>query len=277
MAEPVPQAASPAVAGLPWGWELTGGQQALRCVRLAVAHGFSTRLGGVSEGPHATLNLASTKGDRPEHVQENQRRFREACGLSAPWTSLRQVHGGTALQLSDAASSSEGDALVSSWPEGPVAVYMADCTPVLLASATGTVVAAIHSGWRGTEANVVGSAIAAMADLGVGPADIVAAIGPAARKCCYEVGDEVVERLEQIAPSASRDDREGWLAQGPARAHVDLAVVIRRQLRAAGVLADAIEDCGLCTICRPDLFFSYRRDGVEGGRMVAAIVPSRAP
>ncbi len=259
------------------GWELSEGGQALRCSAIPYAHGFSTRLGGLSKGAFTSLNLASDKSDDPEAVAENRRRFAAAAGLSGPWIALDQVHGSEVVVVTaaDLAPGACGDALVTATPGLPIAAQVADCVPVLLADVRGRAVAAVHSGWRGTVAGVLPAAIRAMVKLGVNPVDVVAAIGPAARKCCYEVGDEVVAALEEISPPTPVDDREGWLGQGPRRWHVDLPVVLRRQLRVAGIQPDRIHDSGLCTICRQDLLFSYRRDGVDSGRMVAAIELSR--
>ncbi|MBM3275831.1 MAG: polyphenol oxidase family protein, partial [Candidatus Sericytochromatia bacterium] len=94
-------------------------------------------------------------------------------------------------------------------------------------------------------------------------------------RCCYEVGDDVVDAFEQIDPTPARDDKESWIAQGPRRSHVDPPVMIRRQLRSAGVPAAQIHASGLCTLCRADLFFSYRRDGQESGRLVSVVQASR--
>ena len=259
------------------GWELSEGGQALRCKAIPFAHGFSTRLGGVSTGAFATLNLAADKSDDPAAVTENRRRFAAAAGLSGAWLALDQVHGSEVVVVSraDLAPDARGDALATATPGLPIAAQVADCVPVLLADIKGRAVAAVHSGWRGTVAGVLPAAILALTRLGVDPADIVAAIGPAARKCCYEVGDEVVAALEETSPPTPVDDREGWLGQGPRRWHVDLPVVLRRQLRVAGIRPDNIHDAGLCTICRGDLVFSYRRDGLDSGRMVAAIELSR--
>ncbi|MBU6430509.1 MAG: laccase domain-containing protein, partial [Cyanobacteria bacterium REEB65] len=190
---------------------------------LPARHAFSTRVGGASEGVFSSLNMGASKGDSPDRVRENRRRLEEELGLAGSWSALHQVHGNRAVSVTrfEDAVGEEGDAIVTARSGLPVAVYTADCTPVLLADRHGQAVAAVHAGWRGTAANVAGAAVAALRDLGILPADVIAAIGPGARKCCYEVGDEVVEALEQISPPAPRDDREGWLGQGPERAHIE--------------------------------------------------------
>lgn len=268
------QGAPVVASGLPSGWELSTDGAALCCLDFPARHGFSTRLGGVSPAPYESLNVGLSSGDDPGRVRENRRRFGAAAGFSRPWISAHQVHGAeVAIVGGDGLCDREhADAVVTTLPGQPIGVYVADCTPVLLADRRGRAIAAIHAGWRGTVAGVVPAAIEALRRLaGVEPEDLCAAIGPAARRCCYEVGHEVVEALEQIDPGPSRDDREGWLAQGPRREHVDLPVMVRRQLRSAGLLAENIHASGLCTLCRPDLFFSYRRDGAISGRMVAVV------
>ncbi len=259
---------------LPDGWELAGGGPALRCTAFPARHAFSTRLGGVSAGLYASLNIGFHSGDDPEHVRENRRRFRMASALDRDWTAVHQVHGrDVAIVAPDGqADRDQGDAVVCGTPGVPVGVFTADCTPVLLADRHGRAVGAIHAGWRGTAAGVVPLAIETLArHFDVTAADLIAAIGPAARRCCYEVGPEVVAALERADPGPSRDDREGWQAQGPRRAHVDLPVLVRRQLRSAGVPAAHIHSSGICTLCRPELCFSYRRDGQASGRMISVV------
>ncbi len=264
---------------VPVGWELTPDGAVLRCLHFPAVHGFSTRLGGCSDSPYQWLNVGFSSGDDPERVRENRRRFGAAAGFSSPWASAHQIHGAEiALARSEGRTDREfADAVIARGTGQPVGVYVADCTPILVADLQGRALAAIHAGWRGTVAGIVPAVIEALErHFGVEPEALSAAVGPAARRCCYEVGDEVVEALEQVDPGAQRDDRESWLAQGPQKAHVDLPVMVRRQLRAAGLLPDNIHASGLCTLCRPDLFFSYRRDGQVSGRMVAvAELPAR--
>lgn len=261
-----------ALPEVPLGWALSPDGAVLRCPAFPAIHGFSTRLGGVSPAPYESLNVGLSSGDDADRVRENRRRFGSTAGFSGPWASAHQVHGAEiAVVGKDGTPDREhADAVITTRPGQPVGVYVADCTPVLLADLDGRALAAVHAGWRGTVAGVVTAAIDALHRLaGVHPADLAAAIGPAARRCCYEVGPEVVDALEQVDPGPERDDKEGWRAQGPRKEHVDLPVMVRRQLRAAGLRAENIHASGFCTLCRPDLFFSYRRDGKVSGRMVA--------
>ena len=153
----------------------------------------------------------------------------------------------------------EGDALLENAPGSVVAVKTADCVPILLVDPGQRAVAAVHAGWRGTVAEIVRHAIEHMRrEFGSAPDAMHAALGPAIGPCCYEVGPDVAgyfpqDRLDQ----AGRDGR----------ARVDLVGANRRQLLAAGVPAAHIYTAGLCTMCLPAQFHSYRRDKQAAGRM----------
>src|SRR5262249_20626840 len=144
-----------------------------------------------------------------------------------------------------------GDAILEDTPGSVVAVKTADCIPVLLVDERHHAVAAVHAGWRGTVAGIVGRAIEAMGDrFGTAPVDLHAAIGPGIGKCCYEVGPEV----------AAHFGEDG-------RAHIDLTAANHRQLLDAGVTCARIYASNLCTRCRPDEFHSFRRDKEAAGRL----------
>lgn len=169
--------------------------------------------------------------------------------------SLKQIHSSVAHVARGPGCIGEGDALVGDHSGLAVSVRTADCYPILLADPEHRAVAAIHAGWRGTAAGVAGEAIARMsAAYGSRPEDLYAAIGPGIGACCYEVGLEVAREFGL--------DTAGRL---------DLAEQNRKQLLAAGVLR--IDVVGGCTYCEADRFWSYRREGVAAGRMVAFIRP----
>jgi YfiH family protein len=211
---------------------------------------FTSRQGGVSEGPFTSLNLGVLTGDDPDAVAVNRSRVAERVGL--PWEQVafgRQVHGGDVRRVADVGAPSQGadeDGQATTRDDVATLVFTADCLAVALVADGG--VAMLHGGWRGLDAGILAAGVGALRELGVdGP--ISAALGPAARGCCYEVGEEVHERF------AAYDARVG------AR-NLALDVVAGAQLRAAGV--DAVHDCGLCTMC-DERFFSHRRDrGVTG-------------
>jgi YfiH family protein len=223
-------------------------------VRAAV----TTRQGGVSRGPYATLNLALHVGDDPAAVAENRARLRAALELPAEPAWLEQAHG-TGVAVLPGARAGPADAAVT-FTQGPVcAVLVADCLPVFLASRAGDRVGIAHAGWRGLAAGVVEATVAA---LDCEPAALVAWLGPAIGPAAFEVGGEVRDAFiarDAGADAAFRPGRAGrWLA--------DLPALARRRLAAAGVAA--VTGGGLCTHTDASRFFSYRRDGATG-RMAA--------
>lgn len=200
---------------------------------------FTTRRGGVSTGPYASLNLGPWTADDPGAVAANQERLRAGLGLR--WLSLgRQVHGADVV---DAGDGGDADGRVTREHGTGVMVLTADCLPVALAGGDG--VAMIHAGWRGLAAGILEAGVAALGG------DVAAAIGPGAGGCCYEVGPEVHAAFGEDGPDGARP--------------IDLKAIAAARLRAAGVAT--VHDCGLCTICGdPDLFFSHRRDAGVTGR-----------
>lgn len=235
----------------------------------ALAHGVSTRAGGVSTGPYGTLNLGASVGDRPEAVAENRARLAESLGFRPErLVTTPQVHGTDVLVVDRdtdpaAALSIRADILVTREPGSLLMQRFADCVPILLWHPVGRVVSVAHAGWRGTALGVAGRAVAAVADLGGEPAGLRAGIGPSIGPCCFEVGEDVVDAFP---------DADGAHAPGPrGRPHLDLWELNRRQLVAAGVPAENIEVAGLCTRCHPDVYFSHRALGYPAGRFGAAI------
>jgi len=223
-------------------------------------HGFTDRLGGVSVGRFESLNMGVRWGDDPAAVAENLRRVAAAGGFSSEQLRrARQVHGKAVLAATEVGEGSEGDAVWVRRGDGLVAgVMTADCVPVLLVDDAGTVAAAVHSGWKGTVADIVGAAVRALA---VEPSRLLAAIGPCIEVEAFEVGEEVAG---QFSPEFVR--RTGFI-----KPHVDLVGVVRGQLIAAGVPAGAIGRVGGCTYSDPRRYFSYRRDGAGIGQMLAFV------
>jgi YfiH family protein len=216
---------------------------------------FTTRRGGVSEGPFASLNLGGSSGDREEAVLENRRRTLEALGLKgARLATAGLVHGAEVAVVAGSGHLQGVDALLTRAPGVALAITTADCLPLIL-TCKGTV-AVGHCGWRGTAAGLPGRLLEACRAAASVPARAVTAhIGPCIRPCCYEVGPEVAERFP-----ASVVDRVGG------RHRLDLAAAARLQLMDLGVPPDAIFDTAACTCCTPDWYYSYRRDGSRYGR-----------
>ncbi len=235
-----------------------------------VRHGFSTRNGGVSEGPFATLNAAVGPGDDPAAVAENLRRVAAAVGVApAALFQTSQVHGVAVREIHsgdarEAVVREEADALVAREPGVAVGVRVADCVPILVHDARSGAVAAIHAGWRGLADGVIGAGVGALA--ADDPSGLVAAVGPSIGPCCFEVGEEVAERI-----ATSVGDRSVIIA-GAGKPHVDLRRAARIALGRLGLAADRIEDVPGCTMCEPERFHSFRRDGARSGRLIAVIV-----
>lgn len=225
-------------------------------VRAAV----STRIGGVSAGPYASLNLGDHVGDEPAAVAENRAILRQVLGLPAEPAWLRQVHGTCSVDAATGAGC-EADAVHAAAPGGVCAVLTADCLPVLFCRRDGSRVAAAHAGWRGLADGVLESVLAAF---GSGPDEVLAWLGPAIGPDAFEVGEEVRQRFidhDPRAVSAFKPSLAGrWLA--------DLYALARLRLAQAGV--EAVFGGGECTFHDTGRFFSYRRDGATG-RMASLI------
>ena len=261
-----------------------------------LVHGFSTRPGGESHlGEERVLNLGFTDWDARDRVTQNRGKLRRALGAEdMPLVALRQIHSDAAHVFSAApAEPLQGDAAISQEPGLLLTVQTADCVPILLADRKRRVVAAVHAGWRGTLARVAVKALGRMRlEFGTRPEDVTAALGPAIGRCCYEVGPEVAQAFAGQFPPAS-DWFDGpferlvlgeepnplpWLTMmppghqpPPERVQLDLRAANRWQLEDAGVAPRNIAVSTLCTACRTDLLFSYRREGAGTGRLMAAI------
>jgi YfiH family protein len=223
---------------------------------------FTTRRGGFSEGPFATLNLGRLTADEPDAVSRNRALLQSQVG--GRLAMIRQVHGSRVLRLTDPELASgpaprreleEADGQATALTGFAPIVLTADCLPIALAG--GAAVAMLHAGWRGLVAGIIEHGVRAVRELG-GEAPLVAAIGPGAGPCCYEVGEEVHARFRRHGAG----ERLG--------ANLDLKAIATEQLLAAGVAA--VHHVGICTICSPpSLFFSHRRDGGITGRQAGVV------
>ena len=257
-------------------------------------HGFSTRPGGATKayGP-PSLNLGFTKEDRPETVRRNRARFLQSLGTTHPLVTLRQIHSDR-IHAVDAVPPEPpaGDGLLTQTPGLVLAVQTADCFPVILIDPKQKGVAVFHAGWRGTLRRIVEKGVGEMRrNFASDPKHLQAAIGPGIRKCCFEVGPEVrpqfeaqfayadqlfreIKELDPVRekyPMLFLTARAPGHSELPVQIFLDLAEANRRQLLDAGLRAKNIHISPLCTACRTDLLFSYRKEKAITGRMLAAV------
>ena len=225
---------------------------------------FTTRLGGVSESPWDSFNVAAHVGDGPDSVLRNRAHLRALATLPAEPAWLNQVHGVAVSDLDAGGASGApriADAAIARGAGRVCAVMVADCLPVLFASRDGKVIAAAHAGWRGLAAGVLERTVAAM---GVAGGELTAWLGPAISREFFEVGAEV--RAEFVA--ADRGAAACFTVNDRGRWQADLIALARRRLAAVG-LAD-VSGGEWCTYADAERFYSHRRDG-RGGRMAALI------
>lgn len=240
------------LTALPAGFEMDGEQIAIDLPGARAV--FTTRRGGTSQGPYESLNLGRLTDDAPDAVQANLRSLSDGFGVRLAWG--RQAHGAEVISHDEEVAADptpsqlEGDGRITTAPGIAPMVLTADCLAVIVAGPGG--VAALHAGWRGLAGGVIGAGVSRLRQLGIEGA-LEAAIGPHARACCYEVGEEVHEVFAAAGYGQARAGR-----------NLDMTLVARRQLEEAGV--SAVHDLGLCTMCSdPTLFFSHRRDrGITG-------------
>ncbi|MGV6826010.1 MAG: peptidoglycan editing factor PgeF [bacterium] len=218
----------------------------------------TTRVGGVSVAPWDSLNLGDHVGDTANHVHENRQLLYEYGQLPRMPVWLHQVHG---TDVASSPSASCADARTSSHPGEVCAVMTADCLPLLLTNRDATEVAAIHAGWKGLAAGILGATVAKMAS---DPAELIVWMGPAIGPKAFEVGHDVREAFLSVNPVHQQAfapvDADHWL--------VDIYLLASQQLNSLGV--HSIYGGGYCTVSESERFYSYRRDGVTG-RMASLI------
>ena len=225
-------------------------------------HGFPERTGGVSEGLRASLNLGYRWGDDQARVAENRARVAAHAGFDlAQLQVTKHVHGTRVWRVGEPAPEPpEFDGLVCDQPGPVLGAFAADCVPILFADPVARVCGAAHAGWRGVVAGVAERVVERMGELGARAADIRVALGPSIGPCCFEVGPEVVAQFRD-----RMGDLPGLVVAGPHKDHVDLRVALAWSLGQVGVARAHVDADPPCTRCHADRFFSYRRDGLEGG------------
>lgn len=245
-----------------------------------VRHGFASRLGGVSPAPWDSLNISLSRGDEPRRVRENYRRLCAALGTDEHCIAMtRQVHSDfirpvgrkDALQDPLDPLDADADGLITNEPGVCLTIFYADCVPVLLYDPKGKVIAAVHSGWRGTSLAIAAQAAKKMvSEYGSKPEDILAAIGPAIGPCCFETHSDVPDALRErlgdgVSPYMQAKQNV------PGKFSVDLKGIIRWELENAGLVPAHIDTLPLCTCCARDLYWSHRRQGGERGNHAAML------
>ena len=243
------------------------------------AHGFSTRLGGVSPTPMDTLNLGANRGDDPANVRENFTRFCAAIGADADaLVKNHQIHGDVIrpvtqediLPAPESPGVAEADGLVTDRPGVCLTIFSGDCIPVLLYDPVRRCIAAVHAGWRGTALGAAARAAEAMVrDYGCKPERILAAIGPGIGPCCFETHADVPDALR----SGLGVDAGPFIRPLPRedKFSVDLKLANAKWLERAGLDPAHIAVCPACTACDLGTFWSHRVQGNDRGSMAALI------
>ncbi len=244
----------------------------------AVRHGFSTRLGGVSTGHCATMNISTTRGDDPAAVEENRRRIAKAIGVRAEnMTYTNQTHT-TNVAVVEAKDRGkrfmETDGMVTNVPEICLVTFYADCVPLFFVDPVHRAIGLSHSGWRGTVGKMGKVTIERMREeYGTDPAQVVAAIGPSICQDCYEVSVDVIEKFRE------NFDKDLWpelfYEKADGKYQLNLWRANQAVLTEAGVQGENIAVTNLCTHCNPDILFSHRSTGTARGNLSAflALIP----
>lgn len=258
-----------------WTTIRSGGIEYLSAHHIAVPHGFTTRLGGVSPAPFDSLNLSMHRGDDPKNVEENFRRLSASVGFDLQKLVIsHQTHSDIVRIVTDADAHGldhhaypECDGLITNTPGVALWVFTADCTPVLLHDPVTGAVGAVHAGWRGTASGIVKKAVEAMANTyGCRAENICAAIGPNIGPCCFETDRDVPEAMLV----AFGDDALPFIREKGQKFYVNLKELNALWLRRSGV--SVVDISTHCTACERDLYWSHRRTGPARGSQGAIIV-----
>lgn len=244
--------------------------------------GFSTRVGGVSPLPENALNLAHFAADTQENVKENRERFLSTLKLNVATdqhyeiVTAKQVHSADSSLVTSLSKVQQTpmtcDALLTNEKNILLGIQTADCLPVLVADPKNQAIVGIHAGWRGTLARIVEKSVEQLVkNFGSNPSNCLAATGPAIGQCCFEIGPEVKEAFETEFPSYGSKLFNNHQPNG--KSHMDLRLANQEQLLSCGLKSDNIFVWNDCTLCRMDLYFSYRGEISRGavGRLLSVI------
>lgn len=240
---------------------------------------FTTRIGGVSEGEFATLNLGSARGDNLDHVKENYRRVCEVFDVGVDDAVVTmQVHGNDVRYVTSkdkhvclSKVPYETDGIVTDEKGLLLMCFTADCVPALLADKEGHAVAAVHCGWRSSVADILNVAITKMCDLGAKRENITVALGPAIGKCCFECDYDVVDAINKYI---GKENVQGIEKKGE-KYYIDLRLVNTIRLKQLGIKEENIDVSDECTVCLHDKYWSHRytqKNNLKRGNLAAAIM-----
>lgn len=275
----------------------------IRSSLISAPHGFSARLGGVGTGIYESMNLGMNRGDDSRLVAENWKRFGEETGIDTsrvvfgnqvhknrvviagekdllptgefPWESETVEEEEWVLHVDRATGKSfrtnRADGYVTNVPGVPLAVFTADCVPLLLEDAGNGVIGAVHCGWRSTVADIEKQAVDAMVSLGADPARIHAAVGPCICRNCFEVGPEVLLQVKALPGIGETPEDYYREKPGSDRILLDLGEVVLRRLVGLGIPRENLANVGECTMCNPDRYWSHRSGGAKRGSQASII------
>jgi YfiH family protein len=232
-------------------------------------HAFTTRHHGASEGCYSSLNFSIREGDPEENIRKNFQILARAFDISPQqFLAVRQVHGDRFLFVDDPAfripddKPLEYDGIITNQPGLAIGVKTADCVPILLVDRVKRVIGVVHAGWRGTALRIAAKAVDCFKrHFAADTRDLVAAVGPAIGRCCYQVDTQVYQAMDT-------DSRNGCFhaCKAEGRWMLDLPALNRLHLIGAGILPEHIDMSGLCTSCCRDLFYSHRGEQGRTGR-----------
>lgn len=244
-----------------------------------VSHGFSTRLGGVSEGVCASMNLSFTRGDDPESVHENYRRIAKAIGIDVSRIVASDQTHTTNVRLVTEVDCGKGvhipkdytgvDGLITNIPGITLATFYADCVPLFFVDPVHKAIGLSHSGWKGTVHKMGKVTLEAMEEaFGTTPEDVIAGIGPSICQDCYEISEDVAMQFTEVFPK-EEILRLGRMSEEGQKYHLDLWKSNELILLEAGVKKENISYPGICTCCNSDFLFSHRASHGKRGNLAA--------
>lgn len=243
-----------------------------------IVHGFSTRIGGVSENEFSQMNLSFSRGDVRENVLENYRRIAAAIGFDEDHIVCSdQTHTANVREVTEEdfgkgfirpRDYADVDGLVTNVTGVVLATFYADCVPLYFVDPVRRAVGLSHSGWRGTVGDIAGATVQMMTEkYGTEPSDVLAAIGPSICQSCYEVSEDVIDQFKEAYDSSLWERL--FYAKENGKYQLDLWEACRQNMLRAGILPEHISVTDICTCCNPDVLFSHRASHGKRGNLAA--------